>query len=47
MSNLALGWIGYYLLGVLHSSALPHNLATSNGRVEEVLIAQGIELVVG
>jgi hypothetical protein len=31
MSNLALGWIGYDLLGVLHSFALPHNPATSNG----------------
>jgi hypothetical protein len=36
MSNLALGWIGYDLLGVLHSSALPHNPATSNGSVEGV-----------
>jgi hypothetical protein len=31
MSNLALGWIGYDLLGVLHSFALPHNRTTSNG----------------
>jgi hypothetical protein len=31
MSNKALGWVGYDLLGVLNSSALPHNLATSNG----------------
>jgi hypothetical protein len=36
MGNLAHGWIGYDLLGVLHSSALPHNLATSNGWVEGV-----------
>jgi hypothetical protein len=31
MSNLALGWIGYDLLGVLHSPAHPHNPATLNG----------------
>jgi hypothetical protein len=30
MSNLALGWIGYDLLGVSHSSELPHNPTTSN-----------------
>jgi hypothetical protein len=29
-SNLAIGWIGYDLLGVLHSSALPHNPVTPN-----------------
>jgi hypothetical protein len=31
MSNQALGWIGYDLLGVLNSSTLPHNPALSNG----------------
>jgi hypothetical protein len=36
MSNLALGWIGYDLLGVLHSLALPHNPANLNGLVEGV-----------
>jgi hypothetical protein len=29
MSNLALGWHGYYLLSVLHTPAFPHNPATS------------------
>jgi hypothetical protein len=28
------GWLGYDLLSVLHSSTLPHNPATSNGRFE-------------
>jgi hypothetical protein len=31
MSNLALGWLAYGVLSVSHSSALPHNPATSNG----------------
>jgi hypothetical protein len=34
MSNFTLGWIGDDIFGVLHSSALPHNRATSDGRVE-------------
>jgi hypothetical protein len=36
MSNLALGWLGYDLLGVFHSSALPHNPLISNGLVKGV-----------
>jgi hypothetical protein len=36
MSNLALGWIGDDILGLLHSSTLPHNPATSNEWVEGV-----------
>jgi hypothetical protein len=36
MSNLALGWLGYDLVYVSHSPALPHTPATSNGRVEKV-----------
>jgi hypothetical protein len=36
LANLALGWLGYDLLSVLHSSALPHTPANSNGRVEGV-----------
>jgi hypothetical protein len=31
MDEQTLGCIGYDLLDVLHSSALPHNPATSNG----------------
>jgi hypothetical protein len=36
MSNLALGWLVYDLLSVLHSSAIPHYPTTSNGWVEGV-----------
>jgi hypothetical protein len=47
MRKLAFAWLGYDLVCVLHSSALPHDLATSNGRVEGVYIANGIKLTVG
>jgi hypothetical protein len=47
INNLEFGWLGYDLLSILHSSALPHNPANLNGEVEGVKIGQGIKLVVG
>jgi hypothetical protein len=46
MSNLALGWLGYDLLSVLHSSTHPHNPTPSNGRVEGVQIGQHINIAI-